>query len=118
MIYIDLDNSVVELGKSVTGIVRCQSGQSSQKPLIVKVKWHTEGRGSKQKQTVVTLDLGKLSAGSVIPFRCDLPYEAPVSFDGKLFRVIWFVKAEVRGLLMSGETQTVPIQVIPRRKHL
>jgi hypothetical protein len=117
MISITLDNSVLELGKSFTGRVNWQSNQSSHKPVMIKVGWHTEGRGGKQNQTVATVDLGKQFTNNVIPFQCALPYEAPVSFDGKMFRVIWLVKAEVKGGLFGGETQSVPILVIPRRSH-
>ncbi|MCA1993075.1 MAG: hypothetical protein LDL41_13715 [Coleofasciculus sp. S288] len=117
MLYLTLKDSVVELGKSVTGQVTWQSSQPSQ-PLTVKLGWHTEGRGSKQKQTVVTLELGQLSASDVRSFQCHLPREVPVSFDGKLFRVIWELRAEVRVGILGSKKQTVPIRVIPRRSQL
>ncbi|MCM0589297.1 MAG: hypothetical protein ACSI46_00565 [Gloeotrichia echinulata DVL01] len=116
MMYITLVNSIVELGKSVSGQVSWQG--TSQQSVTVKLEWHTEGQGSKNKQTITTLELGKVSSGDVIPFKFDLPYEAPVSFDGKLFRVIWVVKAEVRGGIFGGKTYSVPLQVIPRRSRL
>lgn len=115
MIDITVDNSVVELGKSVSGQISWQSNKSSQKPLTVKVIWHVEGRGNKKKQTVAMSELGKLSSGNVIPFCLDLPNTAPVSFDGKLFRVIWEVLVEIPGGLLGGTTQTTPIQVVPKR---
>jgi hypothetical protein len=118
MLQISLDNSIMELGQPITGQVSWQSGKSSSQPLKIKVGWRREGRGSKQQQTVTTLELGQLFSGCAVPFRCDLPYKAPISFDGKLFRVIWEVSAEAQTGIWGGETQTVPIQVIPRRSQL
>lgn len=115
MIYITVDDSVVELGKSVSGQISWQSNKSLQKPPTVKVLWHVEGRGNKKKQTVAMQELGKLSTGSVISFCLDLPGTAPVSFDGKLFRVIWEVLVEIPGGLLGGTTQATPIQVVPKR---
>lgn len=118
MLHVTLRNSLVELGKPLTGQVSWQSSQSSPQPVTIKLGWHTEGRGSKQKQTIVTLDLGQLSARDVRSFECELPREAPVSFDGKLFRVIWEVRAEVRAGILGSKKQTIPIRVIPRRSQL
>jgi hypothetical protein len=116
MLDITLQDSIVEAGKPLLGEVSLQSNQSSAQPITIKVGWRTEGQGSRYKQTVVTLELGQLYPGSTLPFQCDIPYEGPISFHGKLFQLSWEVTAESKTGLFGGQSQTIPIRVVPRNR--
>ncbi|MBF2063572.1 MAG: hypothetical protein IGS39_03945 [Calothrix sp. C42_A2020_038] len=116
MLDITLQNSIVEAGKPVFGQVSLQPNQSSAQSVTIKLNLHTKGQGSKDKQTVVTLELGQLYPGSSLSFQCDIPYEGPISFHGKLFQLTWEITAEIKAGLFGGKSQTAPIRVVPRNR--
>ena len=116
--YINLDHSVVELGQSVSGQICLRSEKLIYAHFSVQCVCSVEGRVGSKSNTVSNIKLGKHSFGDTIPFLLDLPSAAPVSFNGKLFRVTWNVVVTIKeGMLRSNET-CAPFLVVPMRSPL
>lgn len=66
--------------------------------LFLRLRWHTEGRGTRDEAQVAQEDLfqGVLAADRMVtyPFRLTLPYE-PWSYAGHYINIIWEVVAEL-----------------------
>lgn len=120
MIDICLAATPIMAGKPLSGSLIWQTphGQIPKKATI-SVYWYTEGRGTRNRQTVQTLmfEAAQLAAGSPMPFALTLPSEGPISYDGALFRLMWelTVCINMPGLLGAGYKRTWPIMVRPRQ---
>lgn len=100
MIDIHLDHDAVTLGSTVRGRVSWTASKDvSPRKIQVFLRWHTEGRGSTAKDTLVTgtHECGPVSAGEEVsfPFEFSIPEDVPVSFDGRLIRMIWEIGVQV-----------------------
>jgi hypothetical protein len=100
MIDIQLDHDAVTLGNTVRGRVSfTPSKEVKPRKIQVFLGWRTEGRGSTAKDTLVTgtHESGPVSAGETVtvPFEFRIPDDVPVSFDGRLIRMIWEIGVQV-----------------------
>ena len=69
------------------------------------IGWRTEGRGSVDKE--VLFKIQALAPEVSNPFRCQIPHNAPYSYDGELIRIIWEVRVEI-----GKSIEIKPFQVI------
>lgn len=100
MIDIRLDHDAVTLGSTVSGrVLWTASKDVTPRKIEVALGWHTEGRGSTAKDSVITgrHECGPVSAGDEVdvPFEFRIPDDVPVSFDGRLIRMIWAIDVRV-----------------------
>jgi len=136
MINITLEDNQVELGKILAGTFQISSQISNSKerylPVVLTLGWYTEGRGDTNREKVSEQFLGSVPSHEAIPFEFQIPHYAPISYDGKLIRIIWEVTAEIRtsadqgiiGGIMAAITpklfgnqhSVVRFRVLPRRR--
>lgn len=110
----------IEAGGVVTGrlIVRPDAAVKVQGS-SVSLQWRTEGRGDKESRAVATVDLGALGELGPMqersfPFEFRVPEEGPMSYDGKLVRILWEVKAHLDVPWAVDEREAFPVRVIAR----
>ena len=94
MITITLDRRDYVVGDRVTGHVLWNpSSQSNPRGIIVMAQWRTEGRGDSTSDIVAELRADAGPTGFTppvqLPFELTLPSDGPISYNGKLIRVIW-----------------------------
>jgi hypothetical protein len=92
MIALSLDRWEVEAGTLLP--VRVRWAPDTRKmlcPLVVKVGWRTEGRGDVERETVH--EARRAIKGEECLISLPIPSEGPLSYDGKLIRIIWEVSA-------------------------
>ena len=113
-----LDQEVVRAGDRLSGKLSYPT-QTLPKQVTVELLWRTEGRGTRDRQTIDTCSINpqQLTLGLPIPFTVQTSYEGPVTYNGSLFRIIWEIKATVTfsGMLAKKEEQTQPVNVLCRR---
>jgi len=85
----------------------------------VSLHWRTEGRGDSNEAEVSTVDLGDL--GTLSPreerrFAFELPIhpDGPITYDGKLIRVIWEVRVHLDVPWGWDKKKAFPVRVVPR----
>ncbi len=85
----------------------------------VSLHWRTEGRGDVDSSEVSKVDLGAL--GNLSPrderrFAFELPIhpDGPISYDGKLIRVIWEVRVHLDVPWAWDKRQVFPVRVVSR----
>jgi hypothetical protein len=87
--------------------------------IIVALGWRTEGRGDVDSDRVAEWrEAGRtVFAGEVVrvPFTFEIPGDGPVSYDGKLIRVIWEVRVRVDLPWAVDEKAEFPFRVRPRQ---
>jgi hypothetical protein len=95
---------------------RCQwfpEPNDRNKKAILTVGWRTEGRGNVDQKVIQELAIQPEESTS---FRCQIPCDAPCSYDGELIRIIWEVKVEIKGRFKSKSTSEI-FQVVPPKKN-
>lgn len=98
-------------GETITGFVDVTTGQDVNcKHLYIRMAWHTEGRGDKDRQMLSEMDVfqGTLYANS--PQRFLFTFFAPRepwSYAGKLINIVWAVEVDV----------DVPWKINPRHEQ-
>ncbi|MEM9770530.1 MAG: sporulation protein [Cyanobacteria bacterium P01_D01_bin.73] len=101
MIDVRLDNTTFFAGGTICGTVACGSSEECKliRAATLSAEWRTEGRGWKNKAAVsqVTLYFDQIqqSAQQPVTFSLDLPQEGPITYNGKLMRVIWEVRVDL-----------------------
>ncbi len=116
MIEIQLERDTVRLGETVTGKIIWSFPPAKFKEGIAKLVWYTEGRGGQDYEYVqqMRFDIDP-DAGQpqIFPFAFPIPGLAPISYDGKLLRVLWRVEVFPMAMITMQSTQQ-PIKVLPR----
>jgi hypothetical protein len=110
MINIYLRETEVSLGDFLEG--RCQwfpDTEDRKKKAIVTVGWRTEGRGDVDHQFFTELSL---NPEELTTFRCQIPINAPPSYDGELIRIIWEVKVEIKRRFQKSITESQIFRVV------
>ncbi len=89
--------------------VKCRKG-------TLTLGWHTEGRGTRYEQTVVTRELfqGEVAAGRPLtfPFEFDLPRE-PWSYSGHYISIVWYLALTLDMPLAKDISQRVQFVLRP-----
>jgi hypothetical protein len=66
--------------------------------LLVRVGWHTEGRGDRDAQTVAEIELFRGTLQAHVPASYDFAFQlpsAPWSYAGHYISIIWTIEANI-----------------------
>jgi len=120
VIEISVVPEVVEAGEAAQARVRWTplGGGDPARSLLITVGWHTEGRGDRDALTIeeCVIRAGSAVAGKPLQGACDfvVPANGPVSYDGRLLRVLWEVAARVDVRGARDEVERAPFRVVAR----
>lgn len=81
----------------------------------VSLGWFTEGRGDKDHGTVAEAEVPTDQYGALamqVPLW--VPGDSPVSYDGRLIRVLWEIEIRTDTRLAIDPVISVPVLVVPR----
>jgi hypothetical protein len=121
---VDLEQGISEVGGRFRGRLRRSGelddltveGTSKQAVRGVRLTlgYHTEGRGDTDELTVAELQFpvdnyGRLDAA----FELAIPRSGPISYDGRLIRLLWTIEARVDVKLARDLSTHIPVLVIP-----
>lgn len=115
MIRADLAAATLALGDHAKGKVTWNAAGSKQpRKIEVTFRWRIEGKKSEDSVIDVTTEERIESRSEiVVPFDFEIPIDEPVSYDGKLFRIIWEVVARADMPFATDEVDTKVIVVKP-----
>lgn len=122
MIDIQLDDTQLGWGDRLSGqfIWQPDNPDKIPKSADVSINWFTEGRGTGDRQTVEKqpLDPQKLLDFKTrpFPFTFTIPREAPMTYDGYLFRLMWELEVKIvfPGFFRPKDQAACVFQVLPR----
>ncbi len=122
MIDLQLQDSQIMPSYPVVGQFTWQPDDPDKEPKSaeVYVAWFTEGRGTRDRQYVATQEIEPehLLKYRQRPyeFELNIPYDAPLTYNGHLFRLMWEVKVQIvfPGLFRPKDTTSQIIQVVPQ----
>lgn len=99
MISVDLRDPSAEVGGRVRGQVTWDPNQKAPDAVRVELGFVTEGRGNQDRGVVAWTEREFQGDPTTIPpwlaFDLEVPADAPVSYDGRLIRVLWWVEAHL-----------------------
>lgn len=116
MIRVEIPSGPVEVGATLKGQVTwTPDGDAKPRGLRVTLGWRTEGKGNKKEGTCDETERTDIAPGSTVtlPFEFHVPIDGPVSYDGKLMRIIWEVMARVDLPFTRDEMEKREIRVVP-----
>jgi len=116
MIRIQMPSEQVEVGSSLKGQVTwTPEKESKPRGLRVTLGWRTEGRGNKKEGTCDETERTDIAPGSTVtlPFEFHVPIEGPVSYDGKLMKIIWEIMVRADLPFARDEIEKKEIRVVP-----
>ncbi len=115
MIRVDLTTNAFALGDRVKGkAVWNAGGTKHPRKIEVMCRWRIEGK--KKEDSVIdvrTEERTESRSEIVIPFDFEIPFDEPVTYDGKLFRIIWEIVARADMPFASDEIDAKVITVKP-----
>ena len=119
---IEVDSWFVELGGRLSGRVTLP-GMEGTHPTTERIRevrvglcYETEGRGDRDRWNGPTQSFGVNVDGSLFgQLELDVPIDAPISYDGSLFRVRWTVEARTDLRMRIDPKTSVEFVVIPAR---
>lgn len=89
--------------------------QGSPRELRVSLCWRTEGRGDTDRATVAELRLPIVGGDSTsLPFDFTVPPDGPVTYNGKLLRIIWEIVVQLDVAMSRDPRIMEPLVVVPR----
>lgn len=118
MIQIVLTDDKVRNGERLKGNVTWRAEGSKQpRKIEVACRWRIEGRGKEREEVVGSADMSDVGGRTEvsIPFEFDIPLYGPLSYDGKLLRIIWEVAADVDLPMARDEHDVKVFTVLPRK---
>ena len=113
MIDISLNKAVIEVGEVLEGTLNWSSSNKQSPNMTLSIGWRTEGRGDIESQHLYKEEVIMLPYN----FRYQIPIKAPVSYDGKLIRIIWEVIVSLESKKFLGTKQDIfpkVFRVLPR----
>ena len=98
MIDIHLAESQVRLGRTVSGSATWHTDKAPDR-VAARVGWVTEGRGDRDDEYFdeASLDVGQSEFGRPdrFDFTLQIPPDGPLSYDGKILRIVWVVEVRL-----------------------
>jgi hypothetical protein len=90
---LELTQKQYEVGESVLGKLEWKGSTREVKEIQVGLRWHTTGRGDLSQEIVVRESVGDriVTSSNSYDFSVLIPVGSPISYDGKLIRIIWEV---------------------------
>jgi len=115
-----VDEDVVEVGGVLTGRLVRQPDtdgileKSRARSVRLQLRNFTEGRGDTDSTIARETELRIETHGGLdAPFRLEVPHYGPISYDGRLIRVKWELRARLDLKMARDATTTVPVLVLP-----
>jgi hypothetical protein len=117
VIRVQLSQEKVRNGDSLTGrVMWTASGKKQPRKIEAICRWRIEGKG-RRKETIVDQELGlDVESRSEVSVQFDftIPLYGPLSYDGKLFRVIWEVVGRADLPFAIDEVEVKEFAVVAR----
>ncbi|MBV5261300.1 hypothetical protein FLX56_23070 [Synechococcus moorigangaii CMS01] len=119
-IDLHLDGDEVSLGKKLSGYFVWQPENLERLPQNAKILlyWSTEGRGKGDRQVVSSQMLDPNMVMNLMgrrhSFSFEIPADAPISYDGFLFRLMWTLEVRIifPGLFGDKDTAVASFRVL------
>ncbi len=122
--HIELDDWFVEVGGQVRGRVTLPGAEGIDptteriREVRVSLRYETDGRGDRDRWTGSAQAFDVNVDGSLYaPFALEVPADAPISYDGSLFRVCWAVDAQTDLRTRLDRKTSLEFVVIPVGGH-
>lgn len=114
MITVQTETPQVAVGQQVRATVSWQH-DSTPADLRVELQWFTEGRGDRDAGTVdrveYTAEQGPIPP--IVEVQFAVPASGPASYEGRMIRIRWQVKATLGLKWKRDPTGTAPLVVVP-----
>ena len=97
MIHIDLTADSLNNGEELRGQAHWQSAGKEPRNILIRCRWRIEGKGCAHEHIVdeyVEHEIGTRTE-MAIPFHFKIPLEGPLSYEGKLFHIVWEIVVRV-----------------------
>ncbi len=115
-------NVIAEVGGVVSGYVHLapdddlQPGEESRvRGIRIELGYATEGRGDLDEETVASVDLPSTVDGAVSGhFQLTVPPDAPVTYYGHLFGLVWELRAIVDIEMRLDRSASYSVVVLPQ----
>ena len=89
MIRLELSQETVRTGEQVAGNASwSSSGGKEPRRFQVICRWRIEGKGRRKEEVI-----DRAGGGNQVAFNFEIPLSGPLSYDGKLFRIVWEIVA-------------------------
>ncbi len=124
-IRVHVDHDLAEPGGAFTGTLRRVPIDGTQpvdgaipiggaRTIRIALHVRTEGRGDVDERTMgeVGVELDRFGSGST-PFSLPVPPDGPISYDGRLIRVIWEIEATTDRRFALDSKATTRVLVVP-----
>ncbi|MDH3679310.1 MAG: hypothetical protein OEV40_05095 [Acidimicrobiia bacterium] len=121
-LQVDLESGIAEVGGRFRGRLRRAgelddlAGDDDQPVRAVRLtlRYVTEGRGDTDSQVIGQLEFPVDTYGRLdTDFQLPVPPAGPISYDGRLIRVLWELEARVDVKLRRDRSTSIPLLVIP-----
>lgn len=116
MIQIKLENEELRAGERLRGQALWTSdGGKQPRKIAVSCQWRIEGKGRPRKEVVDQATEPDIAGRSQITLPLDfgIPSLGPLSYEGRLFSIIWEVVARVDLPFAADEIETRRFRVTP-----
>jgi hypothetical protein len=118
-IVLDREDGTYGGGDSVTGRVEVTAAREVEcRALSIALEWKASGKGNTEtgRRDVQVLYRGSWREGAAASYDFEVAApDRPLSFDGKLFRIGWFVTAAADLRLAGDAGAEKPIRIVARR---
>lgn len=118
---LDIDDHIAECGGRFTGTVRRDadadgvSSRSRARAVRLVLRYRTEGRGDTDKRDVSNLEFQLEAHGGLsTTFALSVPPDGPVSYDGRMLRVLYEIEARVDVKLARDPKIERAVLVVPK----
>lgn len=120
MIQIVTDRTTLEVGEQISGqAIWTPDRPVSPREIRVFAGWRTEGRGDRSNGKAGELRYPPGPNGFPPPvqleFAFTIPPTGPVSYDGKLIRILWEIVVQIDLPMASDELMQLPFLVLPKQ---
>lgn len=117
MIRVKLEKEEVLNGEPLRGQAEWTSEGKEPRKIEVTCRWRIEGKGRRAEELVDLEIEANMAARQqiTIPFEFVIPVLGPLTYDGKLFRVVWEIVANADMPFALDERDIKSFIVRPRR---
>lgn len=120
---VSLDHDIAEVGGRFTGSISRApvDGETNDQTLgkvravRIALNYATSGRGDVDSKSYATVEFSADEYGLISSeFSLRVPADGPISYDGGLIRVAWFIEARTDRQLATDDKLSIDVLVIPR----
>ncbi|MFV0523481.1 MAG: hypothetical protein ACK5RL_03170 [Acidimicrobiales bacterium] len=113
-LVLSVESGVAELGGRIRGQLIRTANAPTGSGLFLELRYRTEGRGTPDEGQALWIQLPDNTMGpTAYPFDIVVPTDVPISYDGRLIRVVWELRATISRRLRPDADAVVPILVAP-----